>query len=938
MIPKKLISQLNSGRCFALVGSGPSTAMGYPSWGKLAQAAVALLPDSTTSETAELASTLANQSRFPELFDVVADAIGGMGVLANRLKQSLKRQHEKGWAYEVLAKWPIRCYLTTNYDDEIARHLKRIKISYVPLNNSQTDFAQIEAHTNERIVKLHGDFDYSDGLVLGLRQYQEFKTQGKRQYFRDKLKSIFSMVPVIVVGHSLSDPDLSLVLETACELNSFDRPIYMILADVRPADSRKYREQYNVELLSYENPDGTHRELKRLLRLIDRFVIPREQCAQIPLDFPDPDEARVATSLYLFSKFGLGSKKGKLFQRAISPQILAATASEADKIFTDDELTAKLLPLEIRQHPEIETFVSSSTCELQDANCLRDMRKGVQITETGRAKYDEVTRSRDILESQVVGLLRETLRSVDDSTVQEVDSLVRSFQQTLLSVFRKRGLAASSMLFRHKPLEAPDMPEIFETIMRTATSVTNFDLRLAYSDFVMDLLTRPTQTQREYLVNVAQGFFAFHIFGADPSGAEARRFLAQETAWICDSNILLPLVAEACHLHGFATELFGRMRALGITPLTTGAFITETFESYKWAFRQCVTRNPTGSHDVILQLIRDPNYSDNLFVDGYINGAGKGQWNTFDEYAKRLGIGSHESLEAKLETFGVVCRNLHQYDGYTATTYAENEQLVNEIIVERTAQGTLRAGESQASAEAEVIQIIRGIRQGILTPSGSTFQRAFFVSTSRLLDILYGATDGLITWYPENLYRHLHILTSDALDADRAFDAMTSNYYSIGVEVIDEQAYRQFFSPVISESRVILEQEREKFQAAVEADVRGQQKASDELTRKFEATPDLDKPRFAAQAGWFVARRQEKLRQVAEARANRAEEARVETERRSKLELKEMQAEYDRKAEERRQHEDGRMKNIQDPKHLRKRARQAKKRRKNKKSGGRGRK
>ena len=46
MIPKQLITQLTSGRCFALIGSGPSIVMGYPSWTKLAQCAIELLPAS----------------------------------------------------------------------------------------------------------------------------------------------------------------------------------------------------------------------------------------------------------------------------------------------------------------------------------------------------------------------------------------------------------------------------------------------------------------------------------------------------------------------------------------------------------------------------------------------------------------------------------------------------------------------------------------------------------------------------------------------------------------------------------------------------------------------------------------------------------------------------------------------------------------------------
>lgn len=37
VFPPQLIRNILSGRCFALVGSGPSCEVGYPSWGRLAE-------------------------------------------------------------------------------------------------------------------------------------------------------------------------------------------------------------------------------------------------------------------------------------------------------------------------------------------------------------------------------------------------------------------------------------------------------------------------------------------------------------------------------------------------------------------------------------------------------------------------------------------------------------------------------------------------------------------------------------------------------------------------------------------------------------------------------------------------------------------------------------------------------------------------------------
>ena len=931
MIPKQLISQLNSGRCFALVGSGPSTAMGYPSWTKLADSAKSFLSESSIDEhTLELVKELESESRLPELFDVIADSIGGMDALARGLKGVLTPRQETSVAYRYLAKWPIRCYLTTNYDDEIQRHLRLIGVNYATLNNSQADLAQIDAYASERVVKLHGEFDFTDGLVLGQRHYQDFKVGGNRTYFRDKVKSVFSMVPVLVVGHSLTDPDISLILECAQELNSFDRPIYMLLADVSRADSRKYREQFNIHLLSYDNSDGTHGKLLRLLRQIDRFVIPRDKCARPLLDPPNADESRVASSLYIFSK---GTPhRGTLIAKALGPQVLSTVATSPTDTFSVDELRRAILPEELRSDERTRAHLETAISELVTQEVVQRQTCGIQATEAGVTRHAEITRSREVLENQVFDLLGHNLRDTNAGDETEISALVDGLRNTLTAVFRQRGLAASSMLFNHSSFEPSDMPELFEAVMSSAAQVNTPELRVVFSEFVMDLLTRPTDTQREYLANLSQGFFAFHMFGADPSGAEVRRQLAQNTAWLCDSNLLLPLVAVDCHLHDFAVDLFARMKSLSMVPVTTSDFVDETLRSFRWARRNCGQGPTTLQRDAVLATIRDPNYADNLFIDGYITGAANNKWSSFDEYIQQVGIEDSTTLKETLADFGVVSLDLEQFEGYSLEEYSDLEELIGEIISKRAEQGTLRGGREQARAEAEAMQIIRGIRRGQLTIAGSKYSSAFFVSTSRLLDVMYSRTDGLITWYPENLYRHLQFLTSETLDVAHTFDALTSNYYSIGVEVIDEPAYRRFFDPVINESRVTLSREREKYEAAVLADVRGQQQAANDLLQQFEATPDLDKPRVVAQAGWFVARRETENRKSAEGRARRAEKAQLDTERRARREKKELEEEFERKRQETQRHEEGRKRNLQDPKHLKKRERQRKRRKRSKNS------
>lgn len=215
-IPKQLLTYLNSGKCFALIGSGLSTALNYPSWNQLAKNAIQSLPKDHTVQD-EL-TDLINKKDYPEVFERVIAEVGDISQVIEHLRVSFKpHSNSTSDAYKIICQWPIRCYLTTNYDDEISRHLSLKDHHFTTLNNNQSEISQITADSQRRIVKLHGDLSTPDDIVLTTTQYTQFETGGERQYFRNKLISIFNMVPMVVIGHSMTDPDLKLILKLVKE-------------------------------------------------------------------------------------------------------------------------------------------------------------------------------------------------------------------------------------------------------------------------------------------------------------------------------------------------------------------------------------------------------------------------------------------------------------------------------------------------------------------------------------------------------------------------------------------------------------------------------------------------------------------------------------------------------------------------------------------------
>ena len=130
-------------------------------------------------------------------------------------------------------------------------------------------------------------------------------------------------------------------------------------------------------------------------------------------------------------------------------------------------------------------------------------------------------------------------------------------------------------------------------------------------------------------------------------------------------------------------------------------------------------------------------------------------------------------------------------------------------------------------------------------------------------------------------------------------------------------ATNTLFGPSIDASKVSYQTERSTYISQIE----------DTYTKNvddaFEQTPDLEKPFFATQMGWQLARQSKQKEDLAKQRASNAE-AKV-----KKLESEKEGAWRSRKKRTQEQ-EEARLRNLQDPKHVRKRKRQSKKRKRRK--------
>ena len=126
-----IVDYLRSGRAWLLVGSGPSNAMGYPTWATMSRASHALARSEGGRTDLAKIDAAAAASKFPAVFEKSARVVG-----LSRLIQHLRSMFPStgnGKVYEDLARWPVPVYLTTNFEHEISKHLTAIGESYQAL-------------------------------------------------------------------------------------------------------------------------------------------------------------------------------------------------------------------------------------------------------------------------------------------------------------------------------------------------------------------------------------------------------------------------------------------------------------------------------------------------------------------------------------------------------------------------------------------------------------------------------------------------------------------------------------------------------------------------------------------------------------------------------------------------------------------------------------
>ena len=671
MFDKRLIRTINNGRCLVLVGSGPSCEVGYPSWQRLAELTYAeLTKKGRVSDSKSYEKYLADK-KYPELFRQAERDLGDRIALVNLIKPLLTLPAKnQGVLYELISKWPFACYLTTNYDDEIATCLAKLNEHFTVIRNRQEDFYSLRDGASHLIQKLHSDLNHPDEVVLTSSDYQRFYVEDSGQYFRDKLRQVFEMFDVFIIGHSLSDPDIDFVLQLARKTASPQHPIYMVAADFTKADEQEYLEKYNIVLVQYSNRDGTHSELRRMLKTADRFIVPRHRLRERSETAARPEEElESAIALFLYRRL-----QGVQATDYLSPLILAGLSSADDKgIVIENIASLPALNNFTKRGTNSEEAIREAMENLIQQGLVSTVAEKFTITSSGRAKVQEYQAIRKTEKDQAYGQFRLNLKTnYGGLTDLQLEQCQKLAEEVIVASFANRGLVIANQVFSGQSASPGELSDVFGYVSDRAAEIDDMGLRAAFVEAVHQFLVEPSPPQRKYLASVSQGYFLYHLLGLDPKCCQVRQDIFQRTRWLCDSSVILPLVAAGCHNHDYAVELFETLADAKALLYTTPKLLQEAWEHFDWALRFMKTTGAESPEFLRAALVRG-SYKQNLFLDGYIRLSADGRVGTFKDYLDLIlphGTIDRSSFDRSITQAGICVSNISDIKGFIQEDWA----------------------------------------------------------------------------------------------------------------------------------------------------------------------------------------------------------------------------------------------------------------------------
>ena len=836
---EKLAKAINSRKMVALVGSGASVDAGLPDWKGLCARIVKFAAQQPGDHGAEY-QNLFESCQYGELMEVIGANIGRT-ILCQAVADELSKAGESD-VHKFLARFPFAFYLTTNYDDLILSSLRKEGVAFAKLYNTAQDFSTIDVNTKDVVVKLHGDFQKPETMVLTSSDFSNLAHEPGHEAFRTKLGSVLTMFDVLAVGYSFRDPHLAWILERLSHIFKGGKPLFAIMADAEAGDVARYRRTFNVEVLSYKTVNGSHLRLLHMFKAIEPFVLMRKARA-LDYEGPSPEQIEDANQLFLFTTFHVKPESVD-FKLGAYRALIVSVLGKAKAPLKKAALVASL-PLGIAKIADkVDALVEVTLKNLEgDGNVKRLLDGSFELTPNGivslagNSKKYQLALERFISQAEVD--VRTELAGIE---AEALTGFVSEMIACVNQIFYLRGVEIAGSIFDARHVSMAGGYDILRVINGHAAKSADQAHSLFFMKYLQGLISNPTSTQQEYLWHLSQAYFSYHALNLDPACNKMQRDILKRTLFVVDSNVVLPYLAEGTFNFSAATELFQLAAQLDAQVCITKGVLREVVKHARFA-AAIALRDGTDSTSFLEAALGKGGFRQNLFIDGFIRLADKIALD-FDQYIRRV-LGSEDRdkwmglIEAKLAKLGIPLVEPERF--FTAEDLEMVEKSLSDIRTYRETRGTYR-DDDQCQTEAEIDSMITLARSGRKEFAAfENIERVHFVSQSRVLDHVDRADgerrNGRV-WRPETFFRYLSCFSRAVPEKNIWQQFLASDVYQAGLPIIDQAKYKKFFSGAIRQSEMDFHSQKETLERI------GEQAFAERVQGEFLGVSDFEKPLF----------------------------------------------------------------------------------------------
>lgn len=200
---------IKNGQAILFAGAGVSAVLGAPTWGQL----IEHIGEDLGFEKDVFRALSDSYLTLAEYYKIQTGSIGPLRSWMDRNWSFSDISIKNSGVHNYISELNFPIIYTTNYDSNIEKALR--------LNNKKVrrilnvkDFIKVEDDETQ-VIKLHGDFDDDDSIVLTETDY--FKRLSFDSPLDIRLRSDVLAKPVLFIGYSLTDINIRILLHKLWE-------------------------------------------------------------------------------------------------------------------------------------------------------------------------------------------------------------------------------------------------------------------------------------------------------------------------------------------------------------------------------------------------------------------------------------------------------------------------------------------------------------------------------------------------------------------------------------------------------------------------------------------------------------------------------------------------------------------------------------------------